>query len=182
MKKLLLFVVLTTFLAVGSASAGSYMGMFKNTTSHDGSEDSRVTVEPNEVYHVYLMVNADWDEGFKDWEMKMVKNSDDVLLSTTYVDTGAWKIGSPFDYEGWAVVNPNSCWYGWNHVCTLEMMYAGGGAHTIEMMPWNLEQFPVNTNCANEEVPLSIIGDFGVNMDVVGTNESSWGAVKSMYK
>ncbi|MDZ7859231.1 MAG: hypothetical protein U5O15_00945 [Candidatus Krumholzibacteriota bacterium] len=180
MKKLL-FMVLALFLVVGSASADSYIGMFNNTTSHDGPEDSRVTVAQNEPYTVYLMVDADW-EGFTSWELKMDKHSGDFLAGVTYEDPDALVLGSPFDYEGWAVTNPNSCWYGWNLVCTIDMVYAGEGAHIIEMLPWNLQPYPKYLNCAGEELPLKVIGPFGVNMDVVPAGESSWGAVKSMYK
>jgi hypothetical protein len=183
MKKILLVLFVLTF-AVGSASAGSYIGMFNSEIDGDHTDaDGRVTVAAaNDVYTVYIMVNADWDVGFNAWQLKMDKHSSDYLLATTYVDPTALAINSPFDYQGWVVANPSSCWHGWNLVCTLTMGYAGEGAHEITMEPYNLTPYPECLSCANERMPLSVIGPFGVNMDIIPTNESSWGAVKSMYR
>jgi len=183
MKKLIIFAVALLLMSGTASSADVGFGLFNSTTDHT---DANVSVEGlafQNFYHVYVWGHVRTAEtGFVSWEFKLVKSNGDFKMNVTFTDPATMVIGSgPFDPAGWTVAGVDCYGEGWNMVADIEMMYMGAPG-TIEMMDDPDTGASSYADCATVEHPADLLTTFGINMGGVGTKESSWGAVKSMYK
>ncbi|MDZ7859232.1 MAG: hypothetical protein U5O15_00950 [Candidatus Krumholzibacteriota bacterium] len=184
MKKVLM-ITLALMLVAGTVSAACDFGLFVSDSPPYTEADCSVTVGDYQPYTFYVMINATADTPFAGFECKVNNHGSSDFVGTSTQPNGGLFMNTIFDATGWAA-SGFACLTGWNAVYIQEMTYnPATGPHMITVEAWTGQPTPLYIYCEGPdfiEDPLGIVTEFGVNMDGVPADESSWGAVKSMYK
>ncbi|MCD6379702.1 hypothetical protein J7M07_04575 [bacterium] len=183
MKKVLMIALALIFVA-GTASATTYVGLFNSATEHANANASYFGAGP--FFYVYVWVNAD-AEGFKTFEFHIDDggSGDMVLGSPVFTVAPSISVGGPFDVaNGWkATWYPADCVTGWNMIASFQVYLIMSAAHEYNIVDNPISNGHDYITCGEVMHPLAVMTvPFGVNMEGVPAEESSWGAVKSIYR
>jgi len=181
MKKALMIVIALMFVA-GSVSGATYVGMFSSPVSNTATDIS-VNVAMSGFYYIYFWVDP--ETNFKGLECGLVSSNvpADMKLSVNYIVPAIAAKEDPFNYDGWSMALTGAgCITDVTCFASIWMMNMSPLPHTITMGPSPLTGYLKFIDCEMNELPVSTSNIFGVNTDGTPTEESSWGAVKSMYR
>ena len=181
MKKALMSVMALMFVA-GSVSGATYVGMFSSQSSNTAADVS-VTVAMSGFYTIYFWVDP--ETNFKGLECGLVSSEApaDMKLSVTYIVPAIAAKEDPFGYDGWSMALTGAgCLTDVTCFASIWTMNMSPLPHTITMGPSPLTDALKFIDCEMNELPVSVNTIFGVNTAGNPTEESSWGAVKSMYR
>jgi len=181
MKKVLMIAMALMFVA-GSLSGATYVGMFSSQTSNTAADVS-VTAAMSGFYYIYFWVDP--ETNFKGLECGLVSSGvpSDMKLSVTYIIPAIAAKEDPFGVDGWSMaLTGTGCITDVTCFASIWVMNMSPLAHTITMGPSPLTGYLKFIDCDMNELPVSVNTIFGVNTDGTPTEESSWGAVKSMYR
>ena len=185
MKKTLM-VVLALVLISGSASATTLFGIFTSGTTHTESDLQATAPAAYMPYTIYCWMYRDPSiSGIRGWELSIVDSGvGDMTMGEIVYTPAAGSIGSPFsETAGWAVaMNGAACVTDdWSVVATINMLNMDPLCHTLTLVPSTLTGFQKMIDCENTEHNLFLISTMGVNCAGTPSEESSWGAIKSIY-
>jgi hypothetical protein len=179
MKKVLMIALMLVFFA-GTASATTYVGLFNNAVASDPTlADCSLTAAAFSQYHVFLVVNAD-DMGCTGLQCKIDPHSADVVLVRDYPN-GGMTIGDEFAVKGYSMAGIANL-TGWNVIADLTVLSYTADPRQITIGPYLGFAAPIILDKNNAIQEISVNSALGVNVEGVPTAESSWGAVKSMYR
>jgi hypothetical protein len=179
MKKVIMMIAVIALMA-GSAYAGPnyYIGMYSA-----GAEHSSCGVEVASAPALYTV--EFWilpgDLGLKSFAFKL-DTAGDVVFSQTNSPDCSFVSGTLADG---LMGSMTGCWYDWKMVITAQMYAFTTAGHALTILP----KPDIGELQATDCTPgypihdLIALNTFGINMAcTTDTEDSSWGAVKSLYK
>ena len=181
MKKVLMIAIALVFVA-GSVSGATYVGMFSSQTSNT-EDDIDVIVAMSGTYYIYFWVDPDPE--FKGLECGLVSSEApvDMKLAFNYIVPAIAAKEDPFGTGGWSMaLTGTGCITDVTCFASLWCMNMSPLPHEITMGPSQLTGDLKIIDCDMNELPVSVNTIFGVNTAGTPAEESSWGAVKSMYR
>jgi len=181
MKKIILTVAVLALLA-GTAYAGPnfYVGMYNaGDTRPDCGATAAAPYTPYEIW-VWILPS---DLGLKGFDFKMVLNGD-ICTGNTDNPQLSVTMNSPTADVGW-VGTFTGCMTEWTWLTKLSMLAATVDPHYVEIIENPTTGAVEATDCTDGYPinPLIVLNSYGINAPCeVDAQDSSWGAVKSMYR
>jgi hypothetical protein len=182
MKKVIMTIAVLALLA-GSAYAGPnyYVAMYNAGEDHDACGVSGI-VAPYTPYEMWIWI-LPGDEGLKGFDFKLDLAGDIVTVNTDNPDLSV-TINSPQSVDGW-VGTFSGCFYDWVWLTKLNILAASVTPHYVTIID-NPTTGAVEATDCTPGYPirdLIVLNQYGVNQDCLTDSEdSSWGAVKALYR
>ncbi len=181
MKRVIMAVVVLSFLASAAyAGPNFYVAMYN---PGEDRPDCGATVSAlYEAYSIWVWILPN-DDGLKGFDFKIVLNGDICTANTDNPDLSV-TMNSPTSADGW-VGTFSGCMTEWTWLTKLDLVVTNLDPHYVEIIE-NPETGAVEATDCTEGYPINdliVLNNYGVNTPCqTDAENSSWGAVKSMYR
>jgi hypothetical protein len=177
MKKVLL--IASAILVFASVANAQYVGLYADA----GRVSCTVNVMPYTPFECWVLMNNP-DRGIQAAEYRVILPAGIVSVATTTNPDINLTLG---DWASGISVSFMTCWQTWvwpQHITCLSMGVAPAGFITIEGKPGSLPYYLQIASCelGFPIYPLTILNHLALNQPCeVGTEETSWVAIKSLF-